>query len=374
MEPLREGDPSVIGPFRLVGHRGGGGFGTVYVGYRPDSPEPAAVKLLNRNRVSSPVWRGRFAQEVEAIRKAGGVFTASLIDANPDAGLPWLATAYIAAPSLGDLVARYGCVGGVSAWWLLASLTEALQHIHSVGLLHRDLKPGNVMVTGTGVRLIDFGISRVLNTDTITSADQTAGSYYYSAPEQFTSSLHSATPRSDVYSVGATMVYATAQHAPYRPETESDWRQGVLPDLDGVPSDLTGLLASCLAGDPARRPTVSDLLDVAAEHLLAAGVAPSLDRPPPLEAQLTAAIARSEQDEAAPPSPFAGGQTDFPDSLPGEVPDHELEYAGSTAARAVGGGGYRADAFEDGFGDDLGDDWNAWWDRGLDDRRNRYEG
>lgn len=269
LEPLYASDPAEVGGFRLAGRLGKGAMGVVYLGYH--STRPAAVKVVKPTLADDEYFRRRFAQELEAIRRVGGFHTAALLDADAEAQLPWIATEYIHAPSLLELVQEHGPVDEIGGWWLAAGLADALTHIHSVGLLHRDLKPSNVLVTADSVRVIDFGISHVSGTTGLTTANAALGTLAYMAPEQAADS-RKASIAADVYSLAATLVHAATGHVPFHAQLVAQRTLDVDADLTGLPPGLYDLIAHALAFDADDRPTPQDIHQEAMDHLLDVGV------------------------------------------------------------------------------------------------------
>jgi serine/threonine protein kinase len=261
LESLRRWDPEQIGPYTLLGRLGAGAMGQVYLG-RSTAGRLVAVKTIKIDLAEEPGFRDRFAREVAAARRVSGVFTAAVVAANADADLPWLATAYIPAPSLTKLVRATGPLPAESVRWLAAGCAEALESIHLAGLVHRDLKPSNVLVAPDGPRVIDFGVARAAERVALTVTRGAVGTPAYMAPEQARDS-QAASLASDVYSLGATLLYAATGHAPYRGDTVMDVLVKLAtegPDLSGLPSDLVPLITACLAHRPRDRPTSAALL------------------------------------------------------------------------------------------------------------------
>ena len=159
IEPLRRWDPERIGGYALIGRLGAGAMGQVYLG-RSAAGRLVAVKTIRIELAEEPDFRTRFAQEVAAARRVSGAFTAAVVAADPEADVPWLATAYVPAPSLSTLVQACGPLPVPAVRWLAAGCAEALESIHGAGLVHRDLKPSNVLVSPDGPRVIDFGVAR----------------------------------------------------------------------------------------------------------------------------------------------------------------------------------------------------------------------
>jgi Protein kinase domain len=258
----RRWDPERIGSYAIIGRLGAGAMGQVYLA-RSVAGRLVAVKTIRVDLAEEAGFRARFAREVAAARRVSGVFTAAVIEADPEADLPWVATAYVPAPSLSTLVRRCGPLPVPAVRWLAAGCAEALQSIHGVGLLHRDVKPSNVLVAPDGPRVIDFGVARAAERVQLTVTREAAGTPAYMAPEQARDATQ-ASPASDVFSLGATLVFAATGHAPYHGDTVMDILVRLAtepPDLAGVPEDLVGLVAACLERVPRERPTGTAILD-----------------------------------------------------------------------------------------------------------------
>src|SRR3984957_4808922 len=160
VQPLRRWDPERIGPYALIGKLGAGAMGQVFLA-RSAAGRLVRVKTIRVGLAEEAGFRPRFAREVAAASRVSGVFTAAVIEADSEADLPWVATAYVPAPSLSTLVKRCGPLPVPAVRWLASGCAEALQSIHSVGLVHRDVKPSNVLVAPEGPQVIDFGVARV---------------------------------------------------------------------------------------------------------------------------------------------------------------------------------------------------------------------
>ncbi|MEU8802925.1 PQQ-binding-like beta-propeller repeat protein [Spirillospora sp. NPDC048819] len=262
MEPLRRGDPHRVGPYRLLGRLGAGGMGVVYLG-RSRAGRPVAVKVVRRSLAGEPRYAARFRREVEAARRVSGAFTAPVLDADPDAASPWLATAYLPGLSLREAVGGFGPLPPDAVRPLAAGLAEALADIHRAGVVHRDLKPGNVMLTAGGPRVIDFGIARPEDATAITRVGAPIGTPGFMAPEQIRGERVG--PAADVFSLGATLAYAATGAEPFGsgPARSRDLRaMTTRADLDAIGEPwLHGLIAACLHVDPGRRPSAAGVLE-----------------------------------------------------------------------------------------------------------------
>ena len=259
--PLRRWDPERIGPYLILGRLGAGAMGQVYLG-RSAAGRLVAVKTIKVDLAEEAGFRTRFAQEVAAARRVSGFFTAAVVEADPEADLPWLATAYVPAPSLARLVKACGPLPVGTVRWLAAGCAEALESIHGVGLVHRDLKPSNVLVAPDGPRVIDFGVARAAERMGVSTSRGTVGTPAYMAPEQ-ARDTHQASAASDVYALGATLLFAATGHPPYQGDTVMDVLARLAteePDLSGLPGELTDLIAACLQRVPRDRPTSSAML------------------------------------------------------------------------------------------------------------------
>ncbi|WBB64281.1 serine/threonine-protein kinase [Streptomyces sp. WMMC500] len=259
VEPLAPQDPQQIGAYRLLGRLGSGGMGRVYLG-RTAGGRTVAVKLVKPELAAEEEFRARFRTEVRAAARVGGEWTAPVLDADTEAPVPWVATGYVAGPTLQEVVERYGPLPPESLFTLAYGLASALRDVHAAGLVHRDLKPSNVLVTIEGPRVIDFGIARALDSlsdGTVTRTGIVVGSPSFMSPEQIIGEDVSAA--SDVFCVGGLLAYAATGRAPFG--SSSSGMHAVMfrvvqeePDLAGVTDPaLHGLISGCLAKLPAER-------------------------------------------------------------------------------------------------------------------------
>ncbi|MFE5257262.1 serine/threonine-protein kinase [Streptomyces coelicoflavus] len=261
MRPLDDDEPTVVGPYRLLGRLGSGGMGRVYLG-RSAGGRTVAVKIVHPHFALDEEFRARFRREVDAARRVGGAWTAPVLDADPEARVPWVATAYAAGPSLTAAVADGGPLPAHSVRALGAGLAEALAAVHGLGLVHRDVKPSNVLLTLDGPLLIDFGIARATDgTASLTSTGVSIGSPGYMSPEQILG--RGVTGAADVFSLGAVLAYATTGQPPFPGDSSAALLYKVVHEeavLDGLDDgELRELVASCLAKDPAARPAPAEV-------------------------------------------------------------------------------------------------------------------
>ncbi|WP_244788994.1 serine/threonine-protein kinase [Streptomyces sp. BJ20] len=265
MRPLDTDEPTVVGPYRLLGRLGSGGMGRVYLG-RSAGGRTVAVKIVHPHFALDEEFRARFRREVDAARRVGGAWTAPVLDADPDARVPWVATAYAAGPSLTAAVTELGPLPEHTVRTLGAGLAEALAAVHGLGLVHRDVKPSNVLLTLDGPLLIDFGIARAIggtsrtksgeSTASLTSTGVSIGSPGYMSPEQILGK--GVTGAADVFSLGAVLAYAATGAPPFPGDSSAALLYRVVhepPELDGLTGDLREVTEACLDKDPSARPS-----------------------------------------------------------------------------------------------------------------------
>ncbi|MET9857237.1 serine/threonine-protein kinase [Streptomyces sp. NPDC006450] len=254
------GFPEYAGQYRLESVLGSGGMGVVHLA-TSESGLKLAVKIVHPQHAVDPEFRARFRQEVAAARRVSGAFTAPVVDADPDAERPWMATLFIDAPTLSERV-RDQVLEARELARLAAGLAEALRDIHRAGVVHRDLKPSNVLMAPDGVRVIDFGISRPADSDLRTETGKLIGTPPFMAPEQFQRPREVGTA-ADVFALGAVLVYAATGRGPFDSDSHYLVAYQVVhsePDLTGLPERLAPLVAQCLAKDPAERPSADTLI------------------------------------------------------------------------------------------------------------------
>ncbi|GAA1235692.1 hypothetical protein GCM10009676_19610 [Prauserella halophila] len=260
MKVLGDGEREYAGRYRLLAMLGEGGMGRVYLAMAPDG-RPAALKRIHPAFSHDHEFRERFRREVETSRQVSGAFTAAVMDADTEAGQQWLASVYVAGPSLQDAIDTAGPLPPTAVRHLAAGLVSALADIHRAGLVHRDLKPSNVLLASEGPRVIDFGIARAVEgSSELTSTGSVVGSAGFTSPEQ--AEGRSLTTASDIFSLGTLLVMAATGKSPYAGNTTPQTLYNVVhgePDLSKVPPELMSIIGPCLARDPAQRPTPDQL-------------------------------------------------------------------------------------------------------------------
>jgi hypothetical protein len=295
MDELRADDPRRIGSYRLMGRLGAGGMGRVDLA-RSARGRTVAVKLVRPELAEQDEFRTRFRREVQAARRVGGTWTAPVLDADTEADVPWVATGYVAGPSLHQVVAQgYGPLPVASVRVLASGLAHALADIHAAGLVHRDLKPSNVMITIDGPRVIDFGIARALETvaddGSVTYTGAMVGSPAFMSPEQVRGDR--VTPACDIFCLGSVLAYAATGLQPFGAASSGVHAQMFRivqepPDLDAVPEGLRELVAACLMKEPGLRPSLAEVQ----ERLAAAGDPPAPEGEPWLPGAIVAQLGR----------------------------------------------------------------------------------
>ncbi|MFF9016045.1 serine/threonine-protein kinase [Streptomyces sp. NPDC014870] len=315
----------LIGTYEIERKLGEGGMGTVWLA-RSRGGRAVAVKVARPELAADPGFRERFRAEIVAARRVGGFHTAQVVDADPEAEAPWLATAYVPGPTLAGLVAAEGPMDERRLRGLGAALAEALEAIHGCGLVHRDLKPGNIVMAADGPRVLDFGIARALESTRLTATGSAFGTPGYLAPEQALG--EEVTGAADVFALGGVLVAAaggrvfgdgTPMGLMYRTVHEA-------PDLGAVPEELRELVGRCLAKNPTERPTPAELLDVlagagAGAQASAVAGAQAGAAPTPTVVSVPAPAAGDAVQDAVPaPTSAAGGGVQ--DAVPVHVPVH----------------------------------------------------
>ncbi|MDT0613562.1 serine/threonine-protein kinase [Streptomyces lancefieldiae] len=319
METLHSDDPQELGHYRLLRRLGAGGMGRVYLARSPGG-RTVAVKVVRPDLAADGDFRARFRHEVRIAKAVSGRFTAPVVDAAPDAPLPWLATSYVLGPDLTDVVAAHGALPERTVRALAAGLAAALQDIHAGGLIHRDLKPSNVLLAADGPRLIDFGIARAVDGSRMTRTGAVVGSPGYMSPEQALGK--DVGTAGDVFSLGSVLAFAATGRGAFGDGAAS--HAALLyqivhgeADLTGVPPSLLGLIRACLMKDPAQRPAPGEIvtalagqgIDAALHDWLPSAVASTI-------ATHAAGILDLEAPEAPRPAPAFGPAPTMLDGTP----------------------------------------------------------
>jgi serine/threonine protein kinase len=332
MQPLEPEDPRSLGEYRLLGRLGAGGMGRVYLA-RSGSGRTVAVKVVHPHFAVDEQFRRRFRREVASARRVGGDWTAPVLDADPDGPTPWVATGYVAGPSLAQAVAEHGPLPETAVRALGAGLCEALRHVHGLGLVHRDVKPSNVLLTLDGPRLIDFGIARAMwgsrtesggGAASLTSTGVSVGSPGYMSPEQVLG--EDVTGASDVFALGAVLAYAATGESPFPGDSSAALLYHVVHGearLDGVPDGLRGIVTRALAKAPAGRPDPAELVSALAGPAGATGLVRSGWLPGPIVEQVSRQAVKllelePEEPEGSGPVPFTTPSYG-PDALPSDA-------------------------------------------------------
>ncbi len=257
---LQAGDPQRVGPYVLLGRLGSGGMGRVYLARSPGGRQ-VAVKVIRPQLAEDAGFRARFAREVAAARKVGGLFTAQVVDADLDGPVPWLVTAYVPGAPLSEAVEQQGPLPTATVLALAAGLAEGLNAIHAAGVIHRDLKPSNVLLAPDGPRIIDFGISSAAGATSLTGTGLMIGSPGFMSPEQ--AEGMTVGPSSDIFSLAGVLTFASRGEGPFGSGDTAALLYRVVhgtPNLDQIPERIRPLIIRCLSRDPGARPTAAEFL------------------------------------------------------------------------------------------------------------------
>ncbi|MFE1407530.1 serine/threonine-protein kinase [Streptomyces sp. NPDC058770] len=276
IEPLGPGDPAEISGYMLRGKLGEGGMGSVYLSHTRGG-QPVALKVIRREFAQDPEFLRRFAREVQAAYQVQGAYTAAVLDSSIDGHQPWMASAYVPGPSLADAVLEHGPLPLQTVLLLTAGVAEALQSIHAADVVHRDLKPTNVLLAADGPRVIDFGIARSAEATALTGTDVRLGTPAYMSPEQ--AEGKPATSALDIFALGLIAYFAsTGGHAFGEGDGHALLYRIVArqPDLAACPEPLRPLIARCLAKEPGERPVLSEIIEEC--HRIAAAKGMTLTR------------------------------------------------------------------------------------------------
>jgi eukaryotic-like serine/threonine-protein kinase len=264
-EPLRPHDPSKLGDYEIVGRLGEGGMGTVYLARTP-AGVLVAVKVVRADLADNDEFRRRFRSEVARARQVPPFCTAEVLDADPDAERPYLVVEYVDGPTLAHVVEERGPLTAANLHSVAIGVATALTAIHGAGVIHRDLKPRNVLLAPGSPKVIDFGIARhVESTTGHTDAAQMVGTVAYMSPERFGDADALLTPAADVFAWGGVVAYAGTGRTPFAADSPPATAARILtqpPDLTGLPGSLRELVGHALEKEPANRPSARELLDL----------------------------------------------------------------------------------------------------------------
>jgi serine/threonine protein kinase len=302
MLPLRDMDPREVGVYRLLGRLGEGGQGVVFLAVGPTGSR-AAVKLLPPT--TDPRVRSRFLKEVAAAQRVARFCTAQVLDAGIFERRPFIVSEYVGGPSLVEVIEQLGPRSGAALERIAVATLTALGAVHAVGMVHRDFKPGNVLLGPDGPVVIDFGLAAVPGMTTTGPSGQVAvGTPAFMAPEQLAGTR--VTAAADMWSWGVTMAFAGTGELPFKGESLTATAYAILhsePNVGRLPEPLGSLVHRCLSKDPAIRPSARSAIS----ELVAAGARLMGPMPPTVSALETAEkTASSGQAPKAPPEPRAG--------------------------------------------------------------------
>ncbi|MFJ8012698.1 protein kinase [Streptomyces sp. NPDC096339] len=326
LSPLGPNDPQEIAGYRLLARIGEGGMGSVYLS-RTRGNQPVALKVIRREFAQDQEFRARFEREVQAARRVQGYHIVPVVDHDTSGEQPWLASAYVPGLALDDALAAHGPLPLAAAFQLIGCTAQALHAVHAASVIHRDLKPGNILLGSNGPWVIDFGIARATDATQLTRSGGFIGTPQYMSPEHALG--REVTPATDVFALGLiAAVVATGRH-PYGDGSGISIAASIAntpqqaPDLSGYPDQLRPLLERCLTADAARRPGTAELAEWC-ERLAGRPLREFKDW---LPAGLTAEIARREQLAQAPLRPQAAPPQ--PQTPP--MPAHSAPYAPTQA-------------------------------------------
>ena len=337
MLALRDSDPREVGVYRLLGRLGEGGQGVVFLAEGPTGSS-AAVKLLPPT--TDPQVRSRFLKEVAAAQRVARFCTAQVLDAGIFERRPFIVSEYVSGPSLVEVVEQLGPRGGAALERIAVATLTALGAVHAAGMVHRDFKPGNVLLGPDGPVVIDFGLAAVPGMTTVFSGEVAVGTPAFMAPEQLAGTR--VTAAADMWSWAVTMVFAGTGELPFKGDSLTATAFAILhsePKVGRLPEPLEWLVHRCLNKDPAARPSARDVLG----ELVAAGA--RLAGPmPPMVSALAAdeeTTTSSQRASAAPPKPRHGSGDGLlaarPASGPRPRPGPGRRGTGAVASGGVGG-------------------------------------
>ncbi|WP_344296104.1 serine/threonine-protein kinase, partial [Streptomyces synnematoformans] len=363
MRALRADDPEELGGHTLLARLGAGGMGVVYLARTGDGTL-VALKVIRPEHAANPAFRARFRREVRLASGLTGRWVVPVTAADTEARAPWLATAFVPGPALLEAVDGYGPLPPHAVGALGARLAEALAEVHAAGLVHRDVKPGNVLLTLDGPRLIDFGIAHDSGATALTAPDAVIGTPGYLAPEQISAGGR-AGPASDVFALGCVLAYAATGRRPYGGGNAAAVLYRTVheaPDLaglEGLPPGMRTAVTDCLAKDPGDRPTAAELAAALAPQPPAKAAPPPAEAPPeavppdagPVDPRVPAPpppdpatrVLRDEGGPAEETLPYDADESDEPGTEDGAVDGAEDRDEGGGGGRRAGPDGLAGD-------------------------------
>ncbi|MFD8421058.1 serine/threonine protein kinase [Streptomyces sp. NPDC059466] len=273
IQPLQQNDPRSLGPYRFVGRLGSGGMGTVYAGLDP-AGERMAVKVVHPAQAADDQFRARFRREVLLSQRVMGPCLVPVRDADTEAAAPWLATPFVPGPTLDQQVNTEGPLTGARLYTVAAGTAAALAAIHAAGIVHRDVKPQNVILAPFGPQVLDFGIAHALDGTSVTRTGIMTGTPGWISPEHYRTGAVG--PHGDVFAWGALLAYTATGRLPFGTGAADAVAFRVLsaePDLDGIPADLRHLVERAMAKEPSERPSAAELTGKCTELLAAQATA-----------------------------------------------------------------------------------------------------
>ncbi len=302
IKPLVAGDPQKLGGYEIRGRIGSGGMGAVYLGATPNG-QVVAIKVIHPERVGEHEFRARFRREVAAAKRVRSRQTAAVIDYDVEGQTPWLATEYVTGPTLAQVVAEVGALPEPAVRELVGGVARALDAIHTEGLVHRDVKPANILLGPAGPCLLDLGIVADPEGTSLTTTGLQVGTPQYMSPEQALGEQVSAA--TDIWSLGAVAYVAATGRPPFGTGASAAVGMRVVneqPQLEALPAGLRGLVGACLAKDPAARPTTPTLMAAAIQPAGGTDV-PMAFPPEPTSTDLPGAVTELRPEDVAQPMP-----------------------------------------------------------------------
>ncbi|QQM38629.1 serine/threonine-protein kinase [Streptomyces liliifuscus] len=351
-------DPRQLGRHHLIARLGAGGMGQVYLARSPGG-RLTAIKTIHEHLAEDPHYRERFRREATAARRVTGAYTAPVLDADPDARLPWLATAFLPGVTLRRAVAATGPLPLPAVRALAAALAEALRDIHAAGLVHRDLKPSNILLTRDGPRVIDFGIARAQDDRALTETGGMIGTPGYMSPEQILDGP-AVTSATDIFALGAVLAFAATGRDAFGAASVPALLYRIVheePELDDVPveSGLKDLIDACLDKSPGNRPDAAAIL-----HRTVTSARSAWWRDEPLRSLLADAESTPHPDPEPPPAPTVSLPSPAPSPSPYPSRRGELSRRAVVAVGGAGLAGLFGYAVAQGGGNAQDEDPDAW--------------